>query len=489
MSSETEDSMNAAEDSHNTEMNGDVPSPAENGNNKENVTEDVIVEEKSGENNTSKNGSTADKLQKEVGPSDDSSRDVSNSHSKDKVEADDSVLVEDDDVIEEVTNERNGEDKDHLDDESGGKEGKKGTGQRRMSLRPRAAPKKYVDVEESSDDDVKDPLATKDPLAIPLGKNSSTVLIRKSLSPTTASVSVKPSGKPPLKIGKVTRPPPELIKAPSLHKLSVSPSTTVTVVPRSKENANPGFVIVDTQSILTGKGPVAVSTVPASVTVSAVPPVQVTPKQPSRTTSLTASASTTVMTTVKKTTSSNATAHSLPDPFEALGLADDSFIVEAPSFVVPYLIEKTAPQNFRKHIDTMIPKQKDKKAEDVIVLSEDDSNESTATPTKNEKKDPDSTDKSAVEKSSMKAEMEKSQNQGQTKTAATKEQDNYFAGPIGRFFLDIGLSLVQEYVQGDLLRVQKRKASKGSKISDPSLSVSALSKGKHLMHPFYEQEK
>ena len=103
MSSETEDSMNAAEDSHNTEMNGDVPSPAENGNNKENVTEDVIVEEKSGENNTSKNGSTADKLQKEVGPSDDSSRDVSNSHSKDKVEADDSVLVEDDDVIDERT--------------------------------------------------------------------------------------------------------------------------------------------------------------------------------------------------------------------------------------------------------------------------------------------------------------------------------------------------------------------------------------------------
>ncbi|EFX81422.1 hypothetical protein DAPPUDRAFT_196289 [Daphnia pulex] len=58
-----------------------------------------------------------------------------------------------------------------------------------------------------------------------------------------------------------------------------------------------------------------------------------------------------------------------------------------------------------------------------------------------------------------------------------KEEDEYFSGPIGRFFLDIGLSLVQEYVQGDLLRVQKRKVHKGTKITDPSLSVNALTKG------------
>ena len=80
----------------------------------------------------------------------------------------------------------------------------------------------------------------------------------------------------------------------------------------------------------------------------------------------------------------------------------------------------------------------------------------------------------AADKSSMKSEMEKTTAEP---VKTSNEQDEYFSGALGRFFLDIGLSLVQEYVQGDLLRVQKRKVNKGTKISDPSLSVGALAKG------------
>lgn len=168
--------------------------------------------------------------------------------------------------------------------------------------------------------------------------------------------------------------------------------------------------------------------------------------------------------------------------FYRLGLADDSFIVEAPSFVVPYLIEKTASQNLKKVVDKLNPCPGSEKKEDVIVLSEEDSNDSGK-----KEKDKDeakaagapsstttTTGTTSVDKSSMKSEMEKSI----TKSDANKEDENYFTGPIGRFFLDIGLSLVQEYVQGDLLRVQKRKVHKGTKITDPSLSVNALTKGK-----------
>ena len=187
--------------------------------------------------------------------------------------------------------------------------------QRRMSLRPRAAPKKYADADASSDDDLKDPLATKDPLEIPLGKNSSTVLIRKS--PIAATTLLKLPSKSPVKMTKVTRPPPELIKAPILSKISISSATSVTVVPRSKENNsnNSGFVVVDTQSILKGKTAATVSNVPASVTVSAVPS---TPKPVPKPAPPPVTSSANRKSTISS--NSNNSSSLLPqDPFESLG--------------------------------------------------------------------------------------------------------------------------------------------------------------------------
>lgn len=189
--------------------------------------------------------------------------------------------------------------------------------QRRMSLRPRAAPKKYADAEaNNSDEDVRtEPavlVAAKDPLEIPLGRNSSTVLIRKS-GPVAATVTVSKSpakllANPAVKMTRVTRPPPELIKAPILPKISISSSTSVTVVPRSKDNSTTsGFVVVDTQSILKGANTsVTVSAVPAAVKPQPVavptPPYTPVPSHPPQ--------------RKKLPSSHNA---SLPDPFETLG--------------------------------------------------------------------------------------------------------------------------------------------------------------------------
>lgn len=203
--------------------------------------------------------------------------------------------------------------------------------QRRMSLRPRAAPKKYADMEGSSDDELKsDPLAAKDPLEIPVGKNSAAVLIRKSPTAAVTLLRSPPGNKSPVKtMTKVARPPPELIKAPITNKISISPATSVTVVPRSKENNSDrlvtgstnksGFVVVDTQSILKRKSSVPASSVQASVTVSAVP-------SPPKAAALSARPATAPVSSNASSrklppTNTASTMHSTPDPFESLGIS------------------------------------------------------------------------------------------------------------------------------------------------------------------------
>ena len=182
-----------------------------------------------------------------------------------------------------------------------------------MSLRHQAAPKKYAEADRSGDDDVKDPLVSaKDHLKIPLQKKSPTMLIRKS---PIAAVVVKstPKSVSPDKMTKVTRPPPEFIKSLILSKIPIS-SASVTSMPQSKENdSSSGFVVVDIESILKRKNAVPFSNVPASATVSAVPPLpKVMPKPIPPPVSSSANR--------KSTNSSSSNSTSLPDPFESLGI-------------------------------------------------------------------------------------------------------------------------------------------------------------------------
>nr|CAH0104418.1 unnamed protein product [Daphnia galeata] len=104
-------------------------------------------------------------------------------------------------------------------------------------------------------------------------------------------------------------------------------------------------------------------------------------------------------------------------------MADDSFIVEAPSFVGSVPDREIGFSKLKKTVQSMVPPPPTEKKEDVRVLSEEGSSNSEK-----------------IEKDEV-------------------------------------ISTIQEYVQGDLLRVQKRKVHKGTKITDPSLSVNALTKG------------
>ena len=97
-----------------------------------------------------------------------------------------------------------------------------------------------------------------------------------------------------------------------------------------KDNFSYGFVVVDTQSVLKGKNAAPVSNVPASVTVSAVPPIpKVMPKPIPPPVSSSANR--------KNTNSSSSNSTSLPDPFESLGILASylfNFIFDFKKFLI-----------------------------------------------------------------------------------------------------------------------------------------------------------
>ena len=311
MDSEPEDCNGSKDLELLVEMNGDLKSPQKNGNH------DILVEQNSDKHissNTSSDGSSS----KEEDPL--SVKKVNKTTTSENTNATETEKVNNDKEKSDasISDEASSLSKPKVDTNGDAqvqtlsKDGKPLI-QRRMSLRSRAMPKKYADA-EGSDEEPKDPLATKDPLEIPLSK--STVLIRNASTPSQLTVT-KSTNKSPIKLTKVTRPPPELIKAPIANKISISSATSVTIVPRAKENHstnNSGYVVVDTQSILKGKASVTASTVPASVTVSAVPSL---PKSVPKL----APTSATVLAPVNKkpASSANNNSASLPDPFESLG--------------------------------------------------------------------------------------------------------------------------------------------------------------------------
>lgn len=61
------------------------------------------------------------------------------------------------------------------------------------------------------------------------------------------------------------------------------------------------------------------------------------------------------------------------------------------------------------------------------------------------------------------------------------KSDNYFDNSLGKFFINIGVNLVQEYVQADLLKQQKRKLYKENRsgsgnVKGTELAIKSLSK-------------
>lgn len=193
------------------------------------------------------------------------------------------------------------------------------------------------------------------------------------------------------------------------------------------------------------------------------------------------------------------------------GLTDDMFVLEAPSFIVPYIYEKPPSENIKdvvKEIETKFSFTKDDFAdvdkpdefdmmteqniedrveksgkkkkrrrgddgddeswseEDEESEDEDDEDSDSATRTKvliKEASDDMSALKS-IKPAAAPAPIEAAGAVGAVggvgAVVAKPGQENYFESPLGKFFMDIGVGLVQEFVQSDLIRLQKRRMRK-----------------------------
>lgn len=212
---------------------------------------------------------------------------------------------------------------------------------------------------------------------------------------------------------------------------------------------NDNLMIIDTQSIIAGKMGSGVSITPAKPKTQSTPTtpsglnispagltlgsgVTIKPNKPN-----TNSVSASVTPTSVDKSENKSSSSTLSDP----NLTDDTFVVEAPSFIVPYVYEKPpkeAIRDFRESIEKQIEekkKEKAKKKADGEQVSEDEEEEK-----EEEDKDKD-------------------------KDKKDEPKDPYFASTLGKFFIDLGMNFVQEFVQKDLLRQQQRRSVKDKSVA------------------------
>ncbi|CAL7935546.1 unnamed protein product [Xylocopa violacea] len=278
----------------------------------------------------------------------------------------------------------------------------------------------------------------------------------------------------------------------------------------------PTLVIIDTNSILSGRGGVPVSSskshhnvsstssfsvVPMGMTTQTMYPNMRTTITPVPMTSKTAQLSpkTTSMTTVTPTV----TPPILPT------LTDDMFVVEAPSFIVPYVYEKPPLKPLKEFVTKLEKCLEEQEREESRSVEENKGEECEEDSLDMSQKNKDKSDESENEGSS------KSKKDGEDRgdnslditepgfSSISDKQDirqddrnkilTYFDLPLGKFFMQIGMNLVQEYVQTDLLRTQKRKQGKGSTSAETQIAINSLIKNlefsKENNEPFHLELK
>ncbi|KAI5730742.1 hypothetical protein M8J76_016911 [Diaphorina citri] len=271
---------------------------------------------------------------------------------------------------------------------------------------------------------------------------------------------------------------------------------SINKVPPKKE---PTLVIIDTNSILSGRGPVPV----------AHSSPQTVHRQPAQLTMLPVQNK--LNQNKVMSSSNNKPAVPAQPPILLPSLTDDMFVVEAPSFIVPYVYEKPPVKPLKEFVDDLdktIKKEKDDaekeklKKEEEKKKGKEDKDKSSSDVKDKEDKEKEEDEDSKSEKGDKKEETEENdkdkKSEDEDKTDADKKSDKddeetkeeekredekkgggtYFDNALGKFFMHIGINLVQEHVQNDLLKSQKRKREReGTKVSSDTLqAISSLTK-------------
>jgi hypothetical protein len=107
----------------------------------------------------------------------------------------------------------------------------------------------------------------------------------------------------------------------------------------------------------------------------------------------------------------------------SIDIPDDAYLIEAPSFIVPYVFEQNGEESLKETIKSLANKVKEVR-EAKIAKGEELTDEDKITEPRK------------------------------------FNQDDYFESPVGKLLTNIGMNLVQEFVQCDLLKMQKRQGEK-----------------------------
>ncbi|KAF7378643.1 hypothetical protein HZH66_015430 [Vespula vulgaris] len=280
----------------------------------------------------------------------------------------------------------------------------------------------------------------------------------------------------------------------------------------------PTLVIIDTNSILSGRGGLPVgnnkphhtvsntssfSVVPMNMTTQTMYPNMRTTITPVPMTSKTAQLSPkpSSMTTVTP-----------PMPPILPTLTDDMFVVEAPSFIVPYVYEKPPLKPLKEFVSKLEKSIEEKQKEEILKKMTEDNkdNQDINEDSMDMNKKVDSRNQESENDGSLRSKKDGDDSGGDIIDAMESgisnisdkhdiRQDDrnkvitYFDLPLGKFFMQIGVNLVQEYVQTDLLRTQKRKQGKGSTSAETQLAINSLIKNlefsKENNEPFHLEMK
>lgn len=160
-------------------------------------------------------------------------------------------------------------------------------------------------------------------------------------------------------------------------------------------------------------------------------------------------------------------------------LTDDMFVVEAPSFIVPYVYEKPPIKELKAFIVQLKKELEEerKKEEEEEKKKESDEKKDGDDDEEMEKEEDEEDKVESGAKKDVEDEKKDEPIDVEEKLNELKKPPTYFESALGKFFLNIGQSLVQEVVQTDLLKQQKRKRDReGGKNSDTDKTINSLLK-------------
>ncbi|XP_022915716.2 MOG interacting and ectopic P-granules protein 1 isoform X1 [Onthophagus taurus] len=309
----------------------------------------------------------------------------------------------------------------------------------------RKSRRSYIDNQESTDEesDVEevppdDPLAVSDPL--------NDVKVKKQVSSSSSSSTI---------VVKDTKRLAEIASKSTLN---------------NSGKKEPTLVIIDTNSILSGRGPIPINQKSTSfnpLLPMALPAQGVYPAN-MRATITPIPLNTQIKSNTQINSSTTLTSlsggSSSTTPAILPSLTDDMFVVEAPSFIVPYVYEKPPVKDLKECVEKLkkeIIEMREK------MKQEEDDEEASEEEEDVEKK----LDNMKKEENDVKKVIDLDE------PAAAKKTPSYFDSALGKFFMDIGHNLVQEFVQSDLLRQQKRKREReGGKNIETNKTITSLIK-------------